>query len=161
MPLSGADKPALLAGAFYDNAMTLDDANRLIKSTALRMNELYGKVVFDEWAIVSLAHHRARILAYAGPRNDVFLKNFANDLGTLRSQLLTNDYTIGDFEFSRHGVGTGLESFVVLGESVYLFCNNTQHSMDDIARDPKWLSAQVPFAELADAVRANPVTLAL
>lgn len=138
--------------------MTLDDANRLIKSTALKMNELYGKVVFDEWAIVSLAHQQARILAYTGPRNDVFLKNFANDLGTLRSLLLKNEYTIGDFEFARQGVGTGFESFMVLGEGVYLFSNNTQRSMDDIARDPKWLSAQVPFAELADKVRSNPLT---
>jgi len=140
--------------------MTLDDANRLIKSTALKMNELYGKVVFDEWAIVSLAHQKARVLAYTGPRNDVFLKNFANDLGSLRSQLLTNEYTVGDFEFSRHGIGTGFESFMVLGAGVYLFCNNTQRSMDDIARDPKWLSAQVPFAELADTVRAKPLALA-
>jgi len=140
--------------------MTLDDANRLIKSTALKMNELYGKVVFDEWAVVSLAHQKARVLAYTGPRNDVFLKNFANDLGSLRSQLLTNEYTVGDFEFSRHGVGTGFESFMVLGPGVYLFCNNTQRSMDDIARDPKWLSAQVPFAELADTVRAKPSALA-
>jgi hypothetical protein len=141
--------------------MTLDDANRLIKSTALKMNELYGKVVFDEWAIVSLAHQKARVLAYAGPRNDVFLKNFANDLGALRSQLLTNEYSVGDFEFSRHGVGTGFESFMVLGAGVYLFCNNTQRSMDDIARDPKWLSAQVPFAELADSVRSNSLALSL
>ena len=141
--------------------MTLDEANRLIKSTALKMDELYGKVVFDEWAIVSIAHHKARVLAYTGPRNDVFLQNFAKDLGALRSQLLTNEYSVGDFEFSRHGVGTGFESFMVLGAGVYLFCNNTQRSMDEIARDPKWLSAQVPFAELSDQVRVKPLVLAL
>ena len=161
MTLSGAGKPALLAGVFSTNRMTFDEANRLIQSTALKMNELYGKVVFDEWAIVSLAHQMARVLAYTGPRNDVFLKNFVNDLGALRSQLLTNNYTVGDFEFSRHGVGTGFESFMVLGSAVYLFCNNTQRSMDDIARDPKWLSAQVPFAELADTVRARPLKAVL
>lgn len=137
--------------------MTLDDADRLIQSCAAKMNELYGNVVFDEWAVVSLAHHQARILSYTGPRNDVFLRNFANDLGTLRTQLLANDYSVGDFEFARHGVGTGFESFMVLGGGLYLFCNNTQRSMDDIAKDPRWLSAQVPFAELGDAVRAHPV----
>ena len=77
------------------------------------------------------------------------------------SRLLTNDYTIGDFEFARRGVGTGFESFMVLGEGVYLFLSNTQHSMDDIARDPKWLNAQVAFAELADKVRSNPVSAAV
>jgi hypothetical protein len=141
--------------------MTLDDANRLIKSTAIKMNELYGKVVFDELAVVSLAHQKARVLAYTGPRNDVFLQNFAKDLGALRSQLLTGGYSVGDFEFSRHGVGTGIESFVMLGDGIYLFCNNTQRSMDEIARDARWLNAQVPFAELGEAMQASPVTHAV
>jgi hypothetical protein len=141
--------------------MTLDDANRLIKSTAAQMNTLYGKVVFDELAVVSLAHQKARVLAYSGPRNDAFLKNFANDLGALRSQLLTGEYSAGDFEFSRHGAGTSLEAFMVMGDGVYLFCNNTQRTMDEIAKDARWLNAQVPFAELGDALRASPVTLPL
>ena len=46
-----------------------------------------------------------------------FLKNFATDLGSLRAELMNNRYNIGDFEFARHGVGTGFEAFVVLGES--------------------------------------------
>jgi hypothetical protein len=66
---------------------------------------------------------------------------------------------VGDFEFTRQESGTGFESFLVLGRDLYLFCNNTQHSMDDLARDPKWLSAQVPFVELADQIRASPVVL--
>ena len=137
--------------------MTLDDANRLIKSTALKMNELYGKAVFDELAIVSLAQQKARVLAYTGPRNDDFLKHFATDLGALRSQVLTGEYSVGDFEFTRQGVGTSLEAFMVLGDGIYLFCNNTQRTMDEIARESRWLAAQVPFAELGDALRANPV----
>jgi hypothetical protein len=141
--------------------MTLDEASRLIKSTAFKMNERYGKVVFDELAVVSLAHQQARVLAYTGPRNDDFLQNFARDLGALRSQLLTGKYGIGDFEFSREGVGTSLEAFMVLGDGIYLFCNNTQRSMDEIAKDARWLNAQVPFAELGDAVQASPVTLVL
>lgn len=141
--------------------MTLDEANRMIKTCAGRMNELYGNIVFDEWAVVSLAHQKARILAYAGPRNDVFLQEFATDLGSLRAQLLTNVYAVGDFEFARHGAGTSLEAFLVLGDGAYLFCNNTQRTMDEIARDPRWLNAQVPFAELAEKVNSDPVTLAL
>lgn len=141
--------------------MTLDDANRLIQSTALRMNALYGRVVFDELAVVSLAQQKARVLAYTGPRNDAFLQNFVQDLGALRAQLLAGGYNVGDFEFSRHGAGTSLEGFLVLGEGVYLFCNNTQRTMDEIARDPRWLHAQVPFAELGDQMRASPVKFSL
>ena len=84
---------------------------------------------------------------------------FAADLGALRSELLDSKYSIGDFEFARHGVGTGFEAFVVLGEGIYLICNNTRASMDEITRDPKWLNAQVPFAELSEAVRLDPLAV--
>ena len=139
--------------------MTLEEAAKLIRACASQMNDRYGKIVFDEWAVVSLIHHKARILSYTGPRNDVFLKNFANDLGALRAELLDSKYTVGDFEFARHGVGTGFEAFMVLGEGIYLICNNTTQSMDSISKDPRWLGAQVPFVELSDKVRSDPVTL--
>ena len=140
--------------------MTLEAASQLIRACASQMNDRYGKIVFDEWAVVSLIHHKARILSYTGPRNDVFLKNFANDLGALRAELLDAKYTVGDFEFARHGVGTGFEVFLVLGEGIYLICNNTTQSMDAISKDSRWLGAQVPFVELSDKVRSDPVTLA-
>jgi hypothetical protein len=139
--------------------MTLEEATKQIRLCGQKMNDLYGRVVFDEWVVISLAHHKARILFYAGPRNDDFLKNFASDLGSLRAELMNSRYSIGDFEFARHGVGTGFEAFVVLGDGVYLICNNTQASMEDIAKDPKWLNAQVPFAELSEAVRPNPLEI--
>jgi len=137
--------------------MTLEEATKQIRLCGQKMNDLYGRVVFDEWVVISLAHHKARIRFYFGPRNDVFLKNFATDLGGLRAALLDSTYNIGDFEFARHGTGTGFEAFVVLGEGLYLICNNTKASMQDIARDPKWLNAQVPFAELSEAVRLDPL----
>jgi hypothetical protein len=31
--------------------------------------------------------------------------------------------------------------------------------MDSIAKDPRWLNAQVPFAELSDSIRANPLSV--
>ena len=124
------------------------------------MNARYGGVVFDEWVVVSLQHNRARILHYSGPRNDEFLKNFVNDLGSLRAALLNPQYGPGDFEFARHGVGTGIESFLVLGEGFYLICNDTRKSMDEIAKDSRWLHAQVPFVELAESVRAHPLSIA-
>ena len=139
--------------------MTLDEIKTQIKNCANQMNARYGSVVFDEWAVISLAENKARILSYTGPRNDDFLQNFAKDLGALRAELVGGKYGPGDFEFARHGIGTGFESFLVLGASVYLICNNTHESMDAITQNPRWLEAQVPFAELADKVRAHPVVL--
>ena len=137
--------------------MTLDEAKTLIKQCAGQMDSCYGKTVFDEWAVLSLAENKARVLAYVGPRNDDFLKNFANDLGSLREELLGADYGVGDFAFARHAAGTHFEAFMVLGLAIYLICNNTGESMDTIAKDPKWLQAQVPFAELGDRLRMNPL----
>ena len=139
--------------------MTLEEIRGLIKTCAGQMNARYGGVVFDEWVVVSLERNRARILAYTGPRNDDFLKNFVSDLGVLRTALLDGAYGAGDFEFARHGVGTSIEAFLVLGPGLYLICNNTTESMDSIAKNPRWLGAQVPFAELADQVRLSPLAV--
>ena len=139
--------------------MTLDEVKSLIKACAGQMDAHYGKTVFDEWAVISLAENKARVLAYVGPRNDDFLKNFANDLGSLRSELLDTNYGTGDFTFARHGTGTLFEAFMVLGSAIYLICNNTRETMDAIAKDPKWLKAQVPFAELGDKLRMNPLLI--
>jgi len=139
--------------------MTIEEAISQVKSCAKKMDSRYGKVVFDEWAIVSLAENKARVLAYLGPRNDDFLKNFAADIGGLRKELHDAQYGVGDFAFERHGVGTGFEAFMVLGFGIYLICNNTRESMDGIAKDPRWLDAQVPFAELSDKVRPNPLAI--
>jgi hypothetical protein len=137
--------------------MTLDEMTEQIKACASLMNSRYGAVVFDEWAVVSLAENKARVMAYTGPRNDDFLKDFAKDLGALRSELLGGKYGPGDFEFSRHGVGTAIEAFLVLGPGLFLICNNTRESMDSITKNPRWLGAQVPFAELAEKFRTNPL----
>jgi hypothetical protein len=141
--------------------MTLEEATRRMRDCAQQMNDRYGQVVFDEWAIVSLRQQQARILSYTGPRNDAFLKHFADDLGALRSELLDSKYHVGDFEFTRHGVGTSFEAFMVLGEGIYLIANHTSASMNDIARDPRWLNAQVPFAELGEQIRAQPLVCSL
>ena len=141
--------------------MTLEQTTKLIGSCAERMNDLYQKVVFDEWAIVSVVQHKAEILAYLGPRKDDFQKNFATDVQDLRADLLSRRHSIGDFEFTRHGVGTKLEAFVMVGEGLYLICNNTAQSMSAIAKDPLWLSAQVPFVELSDQFRSDPLESAL
>ncbi len=139
--------------------MTIDQAVNQIQSCAEQMNARYQKVVFDEWAVVSLEESRGRLLAYVGPRKAGFQKNFLTDAGPLRQGLLRQQWNIGDFDFARHGVGTNFESFMVLGEGLFLICNNTVQSMDGISKDPLWLSAQVPFVELSDKFRADPLVL--
>ena len=141
--------------------MRLDQATELIKSCAEQMNARYKQVVFDEWAIISLAARKGRVLAYIGPRKEGFQKNFRTDVGALREGLLNPKYSVGDFEFARHGVGPAFEAFMVMGRGVYLICNNTVQSMDSITKDPLWLAAQVPFVELSEKVRGNPLALAV
>jgi len=124
------------------------------------MNARYKKVVFDEWAILSLAAHKGHLLAYRGPRKEGFQKNFLADVGGLREGLLNEEYSVGDFEFTRNAVGPAFESFMVLGDRMYLICNNTVQTMDAISRDPLWLGAQVPFVELSERFRSDPLSLA-
>jgi hypothetical protein len=139
--------------------MTLEDAIKRVKDCAKQMDTRYGRSVFDEWAVLSLAENKARVLSYLGPRNDEFLKNFASDIGTLRAELHNMSYGVGDFAFERHGTGTGIEAFMVLGSGLYLICNNVRDDMDTIAKDPRWLTAQVPFAELSESFRADPLSV--
>jgi hypothetical protein len=141
--------------------MRLDHVTELIKACAAQMDARYGQVVFDEWAIISLAARRGRVLAYMGPRKEGFQKNFRTDVGALREGLLNPKYSVGDFEFARHGVGPAFEAFMVAGRGAYIICNNTVQSMDTIAQQPQWLGAQVPFVELSERVRADPLALAV
>ena len=139
------------------NIMTLEEISTEVKNYSDAINTRYGGVVFDEWAIVSLAENKARVLFYTGPRNDEFLQNFVKDLGALRQELQTGAHGVGDFEFSRHSIGTGYDAFLVLAAGIYLVCNNTHASMDAITKNPLWLEAQVPFVEFAEKVQGSPL----
>ena len=139
--------------------MTLSKMLESVRHCSASMNARYGKTVFDEWAIVSLARGNERIVAYEGPRKEHFQKNFVNDLGALRAEVLSTKHLPGHFDFARHGVGTGFEAFVCAGNELYLICNNTQSSMDDITRDTRWLDAQKAFAELTDKFQAGPLAV--
>src|ERR1700739_4199049 len=130
--------------------MNLEQASQRILKCAELMDKAYKHVVFDEWASVPFMERTGKILSYIGPRRDDFQKNFAADIKGLRVELLDNTHGVGDFEFARHGVGTGVEAFMIIGMGLYLICNNTTKSMDDITKDPLWLGAQVPFVELSD-----------
>ena len=121
------------------------------------MNELYQRAVFDEWAVVALVQGKNLLLKYLGPRHDDFQKKFLEDTQELRAYYRANQYHLGDFEFARHGHGTKSEAFVMIGDDIYLICNNTSKSMTEIAGDPLWLSAQVPFLEMSDRFRSDPL----
>ncbi len=137
--------------------MFLEEAVQLVQQCANRMNALYGQEVFDEWALVSFEKNEGRILRYLGPRKEDFRRNFFADVAELAPTLFAHQHSVGDFEFARKGSGTKLEAFIVVGDRLYLICNNTALSMDDIAANPAWLNAQAPFAELADKFRSSPV----
>jgi len=136
-------------------AMQLKDAIKHIKTCSDQMNARYGKIVFDEWAIVSFSKGKPELVHYTGPRLEGFQTNFAADAAGLRESFLTQKYEIGDFEFTRHGVGTLFESFMAVGDQLYLICNNTALSMDMIAKESTWLGAQLPFVELSEKFRAS------
>jgi hypothetical protein len=138
-----------------NNSMNFDDTMQAVRACAQQMDALYGETVFDEWVLVSLRPPQARVLNYFGPRHFEFRQKFASDLGTLRAALLQGKHQPGDFEFARNASGTCFEGFMALGDDVYLICNNTRSSMDQIARNPRWLHAQVPFAELSERICAQ------
>jgi FPC/CPF motif-containing protein YcgG len=137
--------------------MTLSQTIDSVKRCAASMNARYGKTVFNEWAIVSLQRGHERIVFYDGPRKEHFQKNFVNDLGSLRSEVLNTKHEPGHFDFARNEVGTGFEAFVCIGDELYLICNHTESSMHDIAQDARWLDAQKAFAELTETFRAEPL----
>lgn len=137
--------------------MILAQALEKVKQASVTMNAQYGRVVFNEWAVVSLQAGRERIVSYEGPRKEDFQKYFGRDLGGLRADVLTTKHEPGHFDFARQAVGTNFEAFVCVGEEMYLICNNTQLTMDQIAGEARWLEAQKTFAALTDSFRADPV----
>ena len=137
--------------------MILAQALEKVKQASDNMDARYGRVVFDEWAVVSLQAGRERIVSYEGPRKEHFQKNFVADLGGLRADVLTTKHEPGHFDFARQAFGTNFEAFVCVGEELYLICNNTQLTMDQIAGEARWLEAQKTFAALTDSFRADPV----
>ena len=56
--------------------MTIEQAIKQIKLCAEQMDARYQKVVFDEWAVISVGESGGRVLGYLGPRKADFQKNF-------------------------------------------------------------------------------------
>lgn len=137
--------------------MNLPDAHVAILQTFVRMKTLYQQPVFNEWVLVKLAREAGAILAYDGPRADLYQAKFKNDIAPLQAQLDSRQMAVGDFEFVPEAHGTHFDACIRLGPAAYLFCNNTTKSMKEIRRDPRWLAAQEPFAELGAKFRDDPL----
>lgn len=138
--------------------MTTADALTLIRSQLQRMDALYGRPVFDEWALLGLgARGQAVVLGYDGPRADSFAESVAEDAAALRAAQAKRDYGVGDFEFVHEEAGEGLDAFLRAGPATYLVCNHTGKAMADIRREPRWRQAQVAWFDLGEKFRADPV----
>jgi len=137
--------------------MNLQQVLARVRACAATMDEVYGRPVFDEWVVLSLLVGQEQVVAYIGPRADQFLQHFAIDFDQLRDEVMSERHGIGDFEFARDAHGTQFDAFVVLSDGLYLICNNTELTMDAITRDKRWLQAQIPFAEMSDGFRLNPL----
>jgi len=139
--------------------MNFEKASQLVTDCAIQMTRLYGTAVFNELVIVSFVGNREEVVGYVGPRPERVQNDFAQDLHKLKEELFSAKHGIGEFEFARSATGTHFDAFIVVGDWLYLICNNTSLTMDEITKKPEWRQAQVPFVELCDKFRADPLRL--
>ena len=145
-------------GAVFPAPMTAAEALSLIRSQLDRMNALYGRPVFDEWALLGLnTRGEASVLGYEGPRARSFAEELPADAAALREAQAKRDYGVGDFEFVHEEGGRGLDAFLRAGPAAYLVCNHTGKAMADIRREPRWLKAQAAWFDRGEKFRADPV----
>jgi hypothetical protein len=137
------------------SAQAANEANACMRAMA----ELYTRPVFDEWLIISLGGKKGAIIFYAGPRQEEVKDAFPGDVQSLVGELKGRKHEVGDFAFARRAEGTHFDAFLVLGKNLFLLCNNTELTMDDIAEDPLWLKAQAPFVHLSEMMRGDPLEL--
>ena len=140
--------------------MSPADAIRHIEEAMKRMGELYGRPLFDEWAVVRLGASKAQVEHYAGPRLAEFLESFTRDFAPLKREASDRSHEPGDFDFARASGGTSFDALLKIAPDAFLFCNNTTLSMEQIRANPAWLKAQVPFANLSERFRLQPVKFA-
>ena len=131
-----------------------------IRTAFVRMDAFYGRTVFDEWAVLSIEGAKISVLAYEGPRQGRFPTELHKDLVQLRKDTEGEHRDPGAFGFTRTAEGPAIDAYIVLGPGLYLICNNTHESISQVALDPLWRRAQVPFADLAELFRHHPVVTA-
>lgn len=138
--------------------MDLTTARQHILNAFARMDALYRRPLFDEWAILTSAQI-AGVIAYSGPRGERFQHQLVEDAAPLLEAAAGRPFNAGDFEFATDAGGTRYDACIKLGEQCYLICNHTTRAMAEIRKDPKWLKAQAVFFELSEKFRADPLQL--
>jgi hypothetical protein len=137
--------------------MDLETARRIIEIANDRMRACYLQPVFDEWAILSLPAKAGGVVAYQGPRADVFRRNLPSDAEPLRKITAGKDFTEGDIEFVPDAADTRYDAFMKIGPSSYLILNHTVKTMTEIRADSKWLDVQGVLFELSEKFRSDPL----
>lgn len=137
--------------------MKWSDASALIEKTLAKMNSLYGETLFDEWAVVRLGTQPATVLAYHGGREEDFKTALPRDAAPLLQEAADRKFGPGDFEFARFASGSRHDAGMMLGRDTYLLCNNTARSMLQLRESPLWISAQVPFVQMSEKFRSDPL----
>ena len=129
-----------------------------IESALIKMESSLGEPAFDEWVLVSKTPEGWKLIEYGGPRKEGFLADFNTDVAALKNTLdLSNTY-VGDSAFSHEGHGSGFDAHMCIGKDRFLLLNNTAKNTGEITSNPKWIHAQVHFAELLEAFLADPVS---
>lgn len=137
--------------------MDLATAHHYIRTHVDRMRAAYLQPVFDEWAILGLAGAAGAVLAYQGPRGDLFRRNVPTDAEPLRVRTAGKQFAEGDIEFAADASGTKYDAFMKIGPTSYLVLNHTGKTMTEIRSDAKWLAVQVVLFELSERFRSDPL----
>ena len=127
--------------------MNLKSVIARIQKSFKKMNEAYGRPVFDELAIVQVTDVSTLSLHYyEGAREAEFLNEMMEDSVALRNDVGdTRNNLGGEFGFTREGGGEGIDAYICLGPRIFLLCNNTAQSMEEVTKDGRWLQAQGEF----------------
>ncbi|MBC7367057.1 MAG: hypothetical protein H7343_09645 [Undibacterium sp.] len=122
--------------------MDLATARIHIPAALERMRAVYGAIVFDEWALLSLAAKHGGVLAYGGPRAESFGLRLTADAGPLRNAATMEPVEVGDLIFALEAKDTRYDALLRVGEASYPVCNHTQKTMLEIRAETGWLKAQ-------------------
>lgn len=125
------------------------------------MNEAYGRPVFDELAIVQVTDVSTLSLHYyEGAREAEFLNEMMEDSVALRNDVGdTRNNLGGEFGFTREGGGEGIDAYICLGPRIFLLCNNTAQSMEEVTKDGRWLQAQGEFLNASQYFVVDPLEI--
>ena len=141
--------------------MNLESAVARIQKSFAKLNEAYGRPVFDELAIIQVSGETTLSLHYyEGEREAEFLNEVLEDSVALRNDVGdTRNNLGGEFGFTREGGGEGIDAYICLGPRTFLLCNNTNQSMEEVTRDARWLKAQSEFLNASQYFAVDPLKL--